>query len=87
MNGERTQEDFYYIAEIISRFDVVAVQEICDDLRPLKNVMRLLGSDYEYILTDITEGRGGNDERLGFIYDKAKVWFQGVAGELEHFQL
>ena len=28
MNGERTLEDFFYIAEIISRFDVIAVQEV-----------------------------------------------------------
>ncbi|MEW8368878.1 MAG: endonuclease/exonuclease/phosphatase family protein [Candidatus Thiodiazotropha sp.] len=82
-NGLRTQEDFLYIAEIISRFDVIAVQEICRDLRPLKSILRILGEmDYKYIITDPTEGRGGNDERLGFIYDTSKVWFQGIAGEL-----
>ena len=82
MNGKRTDEDFYYIAEIISRFDVLAVQEVCDDLYPLDRVMQLLGHDYDYIVTDVTEGRGGNDERLGFIYDKNKVKFKGIAGEL-----
>ena len=82
MSGPRTQEDLYYIAQIISRFDVVAVQEICDDLGPLKGVMRILGREYDHIVTDITEGPGGNVERLGFIFDKSKVWFQGVAGEL-----
>ena len=82
MSGYRTLEDLYYIAEIISRFDVIAVQEICDDLDPLRSVMRLLGRDYEFIMTDLTEGRSGNKERLGFIYDKTKVWFRGIAGEL-----
>ena len=82
MNGYRTAEDFYYIAEIISRFDVLAVQEICENLDPLDKIMKILGYDYDYIVTDVTEGRSGNDERLGFIYDRNKVKFKGVAGEL-----
>ena len=82
MNGNRSAEDLFYIAEIVSRFDIVAVQEVCDDLDPLDRVMRILGSDFDYIVTDPTEGRAGNDERLGFIFDKSKVWFKGIAGEL-----
>ena len=82
MNAKRTLEDLYYIAEIIARFDVIAVQEICDDLGPLDRVMDLLGRDFAYIVTDITEGSGGNKERLGFVFDRNKVRFKGVAGEL-----
>lgn len=81
--GRRSVEDLHYIAEIISRFDVIAIQEVCRDLWPLERIMDILGDrDYDYIFSDPTEGRGGNDERLGFIYDKTKVWFQGVAGEI-----
>ncbi len=82
LTGFRTKEDFFYIAEIISRFDVIAVQEICDSLAPLEQVMDILGSEYDYIVTDVTEGRAGNKERLGFIFDRSKVQFRGVAGEL-----
>lgn len=81
--GPRSTEAFYYIAEIISRFDVLAVQEVCEDLRPLKRLLKILGREYDYIVTDVTHsGLGGNKERLGFIYDKNKVRFQGVAGEI-----
>ena len=80
--GPRTLEDKFYIAEILSRFDVIALPELCRDLDPLDDVMRLLGSDYTYIVTDVTEGRAGNVERLGFLFDKSKVRFRGVAGEL-----
>ncbi len=81
--GPRSQESLYYIAEIISRFDIIAVQEICRDLAPLKKLMWLLGERYDFILTDVTHSSlGGNDERLGFIYDKSKVRFMGVAGEI-----
>ncbi|MHC4176343.1 MAG: endonuclease/exonuclease/phosphatase family protein [Planctomycetota bacterium] len=81
--GPRMTESLHYIAEIISRFDIVAVQEICEDLAPLDRLMRLLGPQYDYIMTDVTHsGLGGNKERLGFIYDQDKVKFQGVAGEI-----
>ena len=81
--GPRTAESMFYIAEVISRFDIVAVQEICADLGPLKRLKRLLGRQYDYIMTDVTHsGLGGNKERLGFIYDQDKVDFKGVAGEI-----
>ena len=81
-NGPRTAEDLHYIAEIISHFDVLAVQEICEDLSPLEKLMGFIGRDYDYIATDITEGKAGNKERLGYIYDRSKVSFKGIAGEL-----
>jgi len=81
--GPRLTESLYYISELISRFDVIAVQEICADLWPLKKLMNILGGSYDYILTDVTHSSlGGNNERLGFIYDKDKVRFTGVAGEI-----
>ena len=81
-HGPRTLEDKLYVAEILGRFDVIALQELCRDLDPLDDVVRLLGPDYTYIVTDVTEGRAGNVERLGFLFDKSKVRFRGVAGEL-----
>lgn len=81
--GPRMKESFYYIAEIISYFDILAVQEICEDLGPLDYLMSVLGYQYDYILTDVTHSSlGGNRERLGFIYDKEKVKFKGIAGEI-----
>jgi len=81
--GKRTQESLFYIAEIISKFDVIAVQEICEDINPLKNLMSILGGEYDYILSDVTHSSlGGNKERLGFIYNTKKVKFTGIAGEI-----
>lgn len=81
-NGPRLEETFLYIAEVISHFDAIAVQEICRDLRPLDRLMSILGDEYQFILTDVTEGSSGNEERLGFIYHCDKVSFQGIAGEI-----
>jgi endonuclease/exonuclease/phosphatase family metal-dependent hydrolase len=80
--GVRQREALYYIAEIIDHFDIVAVQEVRDDLSSLERVMDILGGSWEYLLTDVTEGRQGNQERMAFVYDTRKVRFGGLAGEI-----
>lgn len=80
--GRRIPESFYYVAEIISAFDLVAFQEVNEDLRDLKTVMSYLGHEWDFISTDVTEGRSGNRERMTFVYDTRKVSFQNVAGEV-----
>ncbi len=80
--GKRLPESLYYIAEILSRFDFVAVQEV-NRLGEWQQVMRILGPDYDYIATDVTDPKlGGNGERMTFVYDRRKVWFQNIAGEI-----
>ncbi|MFQ5858154.1 MAG: endonuclease/exonuclease/phosphatase family protein [Anaerolineae bacterium] len=81
-HGPRLKESFFYIAEIIAAFDLVALQEVNEDLSALKTVMRILGSDWDYIATDKTAGRAGNQERMVFVYDTRKVRFQNIAGEI-----
>ncbi len=81
-HGPRLDESFHYIAEIIASFDLVAVQEVTADIGPLKKVMKILGSNWDYIVTDVTEGPGGNQERLAYIFDRRKVMFRNVAGEI-----
>ena len=80
--GDRISEAFYYIAEIVARFDLVAIQEVRQDLRALNQLMDILGSNYNVIFTDVTEGAKGNGERMAFVYDKRKVRFGGLMGEL-----
>lgn len=80
--GPRLPETFYYIAEMISCFDLVAVQEVNRDLSALQKVMRILGREWDYIATDVTEGTSGNGERMAFVYNTEKVWFRKIAGEI-----
>ena len=81
-HGPRRRESLFYIAEIISAFDVCALQEINEDLDPLRDVLRLLGPDWDFIATDVTVGASGNRERMAFVYDKSKVRFRNIAGEI-----
>jgi endonuclease/exonuclease/phosphatase family metal-dependent hydrolase len=80
--GYRSQEAKAYIAEILSHFDLIALQEIRRDLGALDDVKRLLGPNWDYIATDVTEGASGNKERMVFLFNQDKVWFRNVAGEL-----
>jgi len=80
--GVRGKEPIFYIAEIINCFDLVAVQEVRDDLTALNKLMRYLGGWWKYLLTDVTEGGQGNRERMAFIYDSRKISFGGFASEI-----
>ena len=80
--GPRVRDAFYFIAEIISRFDLVAVQEVHRDLTALQKLIDVLGPAWKYLISDTTEGAPGNDERLAFLYDSRKVHFTGLAGEI-----
>ena len=53
-----------------------------DDLRALEQLRGRLGRDWDWLVSDVTEGRAGNRERLAFLYDRRKVDFLGMAGEL-----
>lgn len=80
--GDRLPETYFYIAEVLSRFDFVAVQEV-NELDEWKLVTDILGLDWGWIATDVTDpGIGGNGERLTYLFDKRKVWFQNIAGEI-----
>ncbi|MCV9943348.1 MULTISPECIES: endonuclease/exonuclease/phosphatase family protein [unclassified Rhizobium] len=80
--GPRLPETFYYIAEMIACFDLVAIQEVNRDLSALEKVMKILGREWDYIATDTTAGSGGNSERMAFVYNTEKVWFRKIAGEV-----
>lgn len=70
------------ISEIVSHFDVIAIQEVKDNLRCLRHMMRALGPDWSFILTDVTRGEAGNRERLAFVFDTRRVKTSGLACEL-----
>ena len=78
----RDLRDLCFIAEIVSRFDVVAIQEVRDNLRALRYMLRRLGLDWGVILTDVTKGSDGNNERLAFVFDTRRVKPSGLACEL-----
>ena len=65
------------LAEVISRFDVVAVQESRRNPVALKRLLANLGPRWQ-----ATEGAAGNGERIAFLYDSARVQPSGLVGEI-----
>lgn len=81
-NPKRNRSDALAIAEILSRFDVIAVQEARANLKALRNVIKALGPEWGLILTDVNPPPAGNGERLAFLYDTRRVRPSGLAAEL-----
>lgn len=74
----RTDDDFALMAEVIGWFDLIAIQEVADDLEHLRMLMNHLPATYAVIFSDI----GGNKERSGFLYDSSKVKRLELAAEV-----
>src|SRR5262245_2094914 len=81
-NPKRNLQDLCCIAEVISRFDVVALVEVKDNLEALRLLMQALGPDWGFIVSDTVEGDPGNSERLGYVFDRTRVQPSGLAGEI-----
>jgi endonuclease/exonuclease/phosphatase family metal-dependent hydrolase len=69
--GEQDREESHLkiIAEIISWFDVIAVQETKENCEDFRKIAAYAGKKYKYIFSDAA----GNNERLAFIYNRYKV--------------
>lgn len=80
--GQRLDSSLLCIAEIVSHFDLIAIQEVNQNLHDLKRLIALLGNWWNYLVTDVTEGRAGNQERMAFLFDSRKVQFDHLAGEV-----
>jgi hypothetical protein len=79
---KRNFHDVHAIAAVISHFDVVAVQEVRGNIRGLRYLLKVLGGDWGFLLTDVTTSPAGNDERLAFLFDSRRVKPSGLACEL-----
>ncbi len=72
-----------YIAEIVKQFDVIAIQEVKIDTSGIRMLLEVfLGANWGLIMSDVSAGPKGNEERLAYIYDKRRVQPSGLAGEI-----
>ena len=74
----RRERHLRLMAEIIRPFDLMAVQEIADDLTDFHDLVDLLGEDWDYYYTDTA----GNRERLAYLFRGERVVPMGLAAEL-----
>lgn len=75
---KRRITDIKIIAEILSWFEIVAIQEVADNLNDFNLLIEELPAHFNYVFND----RAGNDERAAYIYDIRRVSLQPKIGEL-----
>jgi endonuclease/exonuclease/phosphatase family metal-dependent hydrolase len=75
---ERREKDYLLIAEMVSWFDLVAMQEVNNDLSGLRAIHRHLPRSFRLLFSDAA----GNEERMAFIYDSDKVTLLEEVGEV-----
>ena len=83
----RTRRTWAFLARICAQFDLLAVQEIMDDLSGLRVLMELLGADFGMIASDKTgafPGDPGLGERLAFIYNRRAVRRTEIATDITY---
>jgi len=75
---ERRERDYRLLAEMVGWFDLVALQEVNDNLVGLRELQRQLPPSYRALFSD----RAGNKERLAFLYDASRVTLLEKVGEV-----
>lgn len=50
-------ESYHYLAEIVSRFDLIAIQEVSPDLKTLERLMDFLEDNRDYLVTNHSQER------------------------------
>ena len=78
----RMDESYHYIAEIIDHFDICAIQEIKSNLAPLRRLTNLLGPNWDFLVSDVSTHKGGNNERMAFVFNTDHVVFRNLIGEI-----
>ncbi len=77
----RLPKSLHYIAEVIGRFDLVALTEVRRDLSDLLRVMELLPPFRDFVVSDYSSDRAANKERVAYVFDKREVRFAGLVVE------
>lgn len=83
----RNQDTWGFLAHVCRHFDLLAVQEIMDDLSGLRRLKNLLGPEFGLIISDTTgafPGKRGLAERLGFIYNRRIVERTEIATDITY---
>jgi endonuclease/exonuclease/phosphatase family metal-dependent hydrolase len=75
---KRDDADYALLAEIISWFDIVAVQEVNENLEGLRALRERLPARYRALFSDAS----GNRERGAFLYDSRKISVLDKVGRL-----
>lgn len=66
---KRWNDHYLILTEILEWFDIIAIQEVTDNLEGLRQLEDLLPSYYNLLFSD----KGGNNERAAYLFDSRKI--------------
>jgi deoxyribonuclease-1-like protein len=79
LGKSKSSSEIHFIAKTITKFDVVAVQEVVAGPGGSQAVARLadqlnrMGSKWDYVISNPTSGSAGSSERYAFLWKTSKV--------------
>ena len=85
--GNRLAVSIHYLAEILSRFEIIAITELTENTKDLEKVMNLLGPYWKVIYSDVNMDDKGNGERIGYLYDGRIIEFTSLAAEADPIRI
>ena len=83
--GRRLDESYAYMSEVVSRYDILAIQELKSSIEPLNKLKEHLGPHWEYLASHPCTSAKGNHERMAFLYDTRRVKFSGISSFIGHY--
>ncbi|NJK54125.1 MAG: endonuclease/exonuclease/phosphatase [Leptolyngbyaceae cyanobacterium SU_3_3] len=84
---QRSEATWKFLAQVCQHFDLLAVQEIMDDLEGFDRLKELMGLEYGAVVSDVTgafPGEQGLGERLGFIYNRSLIERGNIVSDVSY---
>jgi hypothetical protein len=84
---KRTPQAWELLLTICRRFDMLAVQEVMDDLEGIRHLREQLGPEYGLAVSDVPgsfPGDGGNAERLAFLFNWTRIQRGELASDITY---
>lgn len=86
--SNRTPQSWQFLKLICSRFDLVAIQEVQDNLEGIRNLRKLLGDKYGLVVSDTTGKTPGSPtgsaERLAFLFRWKRIRRTELASDISY---
>lgn len=82
---KRRESTWDFLAGICRHFDLIAVQEVMEDLGGLDHLREKMGSSFHCVASDVTgvfPGESGMGERLAFIYNHRVIERRNVVSDI-----
>lgn len=84
----RSRQSWEFLKLICSRFDLVAIQEVQDELEGIRHLHELLGGDYGMVVSDTTGktpgSSSGSAERLAFLFRWNRIQRTELASDISY---